>query len=204
MVRKGIHPTKQVLIDVVVNLLDSKSPSEINSEEILDAALISKGSLYHHFQDLPELIETALIFRFSKYVNETIDSLEEILASSNDKKEALDHFLQAANKRQIEDSRAIRIERIHSLSMAFNDERLYKALAAEQDRLTEEWERLYLRAKDLGWAKPDLDSRSLGVFMQSHVIGQIVNDMSAKPMDQREWTKLITYLFSVTFFGSES
>ena len=112
--------------------------------------------------------------------------------------------MQAANKRQIEDSRAIRIERIHSLSMAFNDERLYKALAAEQDRLTEEWERLYLRAKDLGWAKPDLDSRSLGVFMQSHVIGQIVNDMSAKPMDQREWTKLITYLFSVTFFGSDS
>ena len=86
----------------------------------------------------------------------------------------------------------------------FNDERFYKSLAIEQDRLTDEWETLYLRAKELGWAKPDLDSRSLGVFMQAHVIGQIVNDMSAKPMNQQEWTKLITYLFSVTFFGAEN
>ncbi|MEI6649543.1 MAG: TetR/AcrR family transcriptional regulator [Actinomycetes bacterium] len=204
MVKPGVHPTKQSLIDAVDHILNTKSPFGLTTDEILSAAMISKGSLYHHFADLPELIETALIFRFSRYVNETIESLARILESSASREEALAKFVEAANKRVMEDSRAIRIERVHSLSMAFNDERFYKSLAIEQDRLTDEWETLYLRAKELGWAKPDLDSRSLGVFMQAHVIGQIVNDMSAKPMNQQEWTKLITYLFSVTFFGAEN
>jgi AcrR family transcriptional regulator len=199
--REVVHPTKQLLIDVVVEMLNTKSPMELSTDEVLAKSYTTKGSLYHHFQDFNELIETALITRFSRYVNGVILSLQTILEGTHSKAEALEQFRAAAKRLPKEDSRAIRIERIHSLSLAYKDPRFFEALRDEQDRLTDGWEALFLQARAKGWAKEDIDPRAIAVFMQSHVIGQIVNDMSAKPMGQEAWDDLIIYIFSVTFFG---
>ena len=50
-----MHPTKSLLISTTVKLLGTRLPGEIAVDEILDASGISKGSLYHHFEDLGEL-----------------------------------------------------------------------------------------------------------------------------------------------------
>ncbi|MFZ9750906.1 MAG: TetR/AcrR family transcriptional regulator, partial [Candidatus Nanopelagicales bacterium] len=58
------HPTRQKLIETTVSLLDTLRPAEITVEMILQQSGISKGSLYHHFEDVEELFEAAEISRF--------------------------------------------------------------------------------------------------------------------------------------------
>ncbi len=61
--RQSVHPTKTHLIETAVKLLDTQLPHEIAVDEILDKSGISKGSLYHHFEDLAELLEAAQVAR---------------------------------------------------------------------------------------------------------------------------------------------
>ena len=58
------HPTRTKLIQTTVTLLDEFRPAEITVDMILHESEISKGSLYHHFQDVEELFEAAEISRF--------------------------------------------------------------------------------------------------------------------------------------------
>ena len=55
------HPTKSKLVETATRLLKTHKPSEISVDLVLSESKISKGSLYHHFADLDELIETALL-----------------------------------------------------------------------------------------------------------------------------------------------
>ena len=64
----SMHPTKAVLVRTVVQLLDTQLPTEIHADDVLEISGISKGSLYHHFEDLGELVETAQVLRYSKWI----------------------------------------------------------------------------------------------------------------------------------------
>ena len=50
------HPTKSKLVETATRLLKTHKPSEISVDLVLSESKISKGSLYHHFADLDELI----------------------------------------------------------------------------------------------------------------------------------------------------
>ena len=58
---KTNHPTKSSLIECAADLLDKYRFDEITVEMILDRSSISKGSLYHHFEDIYHLLEAAMI-----------------------------------------------------------------------------------------------------------------------------------------------
>ena len=75
-----IHPTKALLISTTVTLLESKLPGEIAVDEILDASGISKGSLYHHFEDLGELLEAAQVEIYAAWVDRSVEALIAMIA----------------------------------------------------------------------------------------------------------------------------
>ena len=66
---KTTHPTKSSLIDCAADLLDKYRFDEITVEMVLDRSNISKGSLYHHFEDLAELLEAAQVARYADWVD---------------------------------------------------------------------------------------------------------------------------------------
>ncbi len=66
------HPTRQKLIETTAALMDQLRPSEIIVEMILQHCGISKGSLYHHFEDVEELFEAAEISRFITSVDDAV------------------------------------------------------------------------------------------------------------------------------------
>ena len=72
---KTTHPTKSSLIHCAADLLDKYRFDEITVEMVLDRSGVSKGSLYHHFEDLDELMDIAAkAFSPSAPTNKTMTS----------------------------------------------------------------------------------------------------------------------------------
>lgn len=73
------HPTKVALLATAISLLDEQSPESITVGDVLTESGISSGSLYHHFGDLDNLIESAMVVRFARGVDWSIDVLRNAL-----------------------------------------------------------------------------------------------------------------------------
>ena len=74
-----MHPTKAILVETVVEMLETNKPDDIQADKVLEISGISKGSLYHHFEDLGELVESAQVARYSKWISISIDVMTNIL-----------------------------------------------------------------------------------------------------------------------------
>lgn len=85
----AMHPTRQKLLDVASELLESASPDEITVDMVLQRSGISKGSLYHHYRDFQDLIESALSNLFVYNVDQSIAALSAVVHGSPDKKTLL-------------------------------------------------------------------------------------------------------------------
>jgi AcrR family transcriptional regulator len=79
---KTTHPTKSSLIECAADLLDKYRFDEITVEMVLDRSNISKGSLYHHFEDIYHLLEAAMIVRYARYVDTNIAALQSLLSAA--------------------------------------------------------------------------------------------------------------------------
>jgi AcrR family transcriptional regulator len=195
-----MHPTKKLLIETTAGLLAEFPSRQITSEQVLERSHVSKGSLYHHFRDLADLVEAAQVERFSQYVNQTISALTDVLTDSSDLEAARAKFHAVVNIRQPDNAQRLRVERMETAVLANYDARIRTRLNREQARLTNEWANLFQIAKDRGWANPDLDPIAVSIMMQATIAGRIVDDMSDVHMDQAKWVALIQYLLDVIFF----
>jgi len=195
-----LHPTKQALISTVVELLNTKGPEEINSDEVLEISGISKGSLYHHFQDFSELIEQALIVRFASFVDSSVEMLKKVITSSKSREELLVALKHVTRVTQAPEMRSNRIERISAISSAMRNERMADALGVEQERLTQALADLYRESQERGWGDPKIDPRVVGVMVQSYTIGKVVDDFTPEHMDGEAWSLVIDEVLEKVFF----
>jgi len=75
---------------VTASLMDGERPDKVHIDEVILESGISKGSLYHHFQDFSDLIEAALIRRFSIHVDRNIEMIERLLVNSSNKEDFIE------------------------------------------------------------------------------------------------------------------
>ena len=85
-----IHPTKEALINVVLDLLKTESLVEVHSEEVLHKSGISKGSMYHHFEDFQDLLEQAQVRRYGAFVDRSIVSIAHLLVIKDKEERSID------------------------------------------------------------------------------------------------------------------
>jgi AcrR family transcriptional regulator len=196
----SLHPTKQTLLDTVVELLNSKVPAEINSEEVLEISGISKGSLYHHYADFSELIEQALIVRFAHYVDASIAALSQVLRTAKSKTQLFEGLKQVTRHTQSEKMKDGRYERLGSMATAIRSPRMQLALGAEQERLTEALADLFRESQERGWGNKDFQPRVIAVMVQAYTMGKIVDDITPTHMDSENWALLIDTFLERIFF----
>ena len=201
---KDMHPTKSHLIEAVSTYLDGHQGQDPCSDQVLLLSGISKGSMYHHFQDFSELIEMTRIFRFSKYIDHAVDGFKDALSLGGTKDDVRSRFLETVKNRQTIDDKRQRTETAHLLSLSIHHRQLGSVLAKEQERLTQRYADLYAQCVDMGYADKNLDPRSISVLLQSITWGRIVDDISLVQMKNEEWSSIIMNLLDHTFFGSNS
>ena len=187
----AIHPTKARLIETTAEIIERQFPEDIQVDEILEKSGISKGSLYHHFEDLGELLEAAQVYRYAKWVDRSISLIVPILSEANDRESLIKGLQTLTTYTQSSDYRVTRFSRARTLAKAETSDRFTKALGLEQERLTIALEDLVSEAKNKGLFREDLNAHATAVFIQSYTLGKIVDDIVTNPVDQETWDKFI-------------
>ena len=200
----GLHPTKQVLIETVVKMMDTQNPSEINSDDVLERSGISKGSLYHHFEDFSELLEYALVTRFASFVDQSINMLSQVSIHSKNKSDFVAGIKEVTRATQAPERFNLRAERVTAISTAMLNPRMKVKLGEEQERLTQALADLFRESIERGWGNPAFDSRAVAVLVQAYTIGQIVDDFSPAHMAPAAWYALIDAIVDRVFFSEGS
>lgn len=195
----SLHPTKATLIATTVILLEERSPEEIRSDDVLEKSGISKGSLYHHFNDFADLINTALVSRFAREVDFNIEIISGALSKATSREQLFQGLMQVTIGTQKPESRSIRFERARVLALSENNPLLHKQLSAEQDRLTEAVTDLVQESINKGFIREDLNPRAVAVFIQAYSLGKVVDDVTNTPVDPNEYYKLIDRMLRATF-----
>jgi len=191
---RGDHPTKLKLRDAVVVMMERSAPEDIHSEFVLQETGISRGSLYHHYEDFTDLLEDAMLYRFSAGVEASTGAIEAIVGNSRNQEEflsLLEGVTRATQSRELADSR---FDRARMLAMAQHNERFRKKLAAVQDRLTDALTGCFRQAQEKGWLNTDFKPHTGAIFIQAYTIGKLVDDVSENHMDDSDWENLITLI----------
>jgi AcrR family transcriptional regulator len=197
------HPTKSQLINTTVAILDEKLPNEIAVDEILEKSGISKGSLYHHFEDLGELLEIAQVERYAQWVDRSISGLTQLVASVKTREDLLIGLKQATRLTQDPAIASTRYARARAIANAENSPRFRNALASEQARLTDALIDLIEEARNKGLYSSDFDARAGAVFVQAYTLGKMVDDFVDEKMDAEAWYALIDIVVDRVFLIQE-
>ncbi len=201
--RTTIHPTKERLILTTVSLMEGDHPDKVHVEEVLASSGISKGSLYHHFEDFGDLIEEALIYRFSANVDRNIIAITDMLTSITSREEFYAGLARITVMTQGAELAPIRFERARALGLAGTSDRFRVKLGAEQQRVTDALTDLFREAQLQGWMNSEFDPHAAAVFIQSYTLGKVVDDVTPTPMNPDAWIALITRLVEKTFGWAE-
>jgi len=199
---RELHPTGIELVLTVNRLLDSKRSDQISTDEVLTESGISKGSLYHHFDDLQDLVETTLIYRYAKWIDLSIKRMSELLntaKTAEDLKKSLFEITYATQKDSLAN---MRVERARIFAEAQNNSRLSEKLVQETERMTTSIEDLIREVIDRKLFKSNLDARTVAIFIQAYTLGLIVNDFTQDKVSYENWTSLINRIIAEIFINN--
>ena len=198
------HPTRERLVMTVVAFLDERDPSRITVDEVLQESGISKGSLYHHFEDFSDLIEAALVRRFAQTVDASIAALTMVNVQARTREDLLQGLRTVTEETQQAELQPVRAERLRAIGLATTSERFRIALAAEQQRLTTALADLWREAQDRGMFTRDIDPYAAAVFIQAYTLGQVVNDITDEKMNVQAWIDMIDRITRLAFTTPEA
>lgn len=194
-----MHPTRERLLLTTVELMDSENPEKVGVEMVLEKSGISKGSLYHHFEDFPALIEAALVYRFHRVVDTSIALIANTVATSTSREQFFAEMEKVTAVTHSREMTAIRFERARALGHAGTSLRFKEALGIEQQRLTFAFADLVREAQNQGWITTDIDPHATAVFIQAYTIGKLIDEVTPEPMDEQKWLQLINRMIERTF-----
>lgn len=194
-----IHPTKALLVSTTVNLLSTKLPGEIAVDEILEASGISKGSLYHHFEDLGELLEAAQVEIYSAWVDRSVEALVAMIAKVKTREDIVNGLKIVTRFTQDKKYSHTRFQRARAIAAAEHNPRFRRRLAEEQTRLTDALIDLINEARNKGLYAKDFDAHAGAVLVQAYTLGMIVDDFVENQMDPEAWYDLIDKVVDKVF-----
>lgn len=200
----SIHPTKDALIQTVATLMEHNTVESITSDQVLEVSGISRGSLYHHFEDFSEVIEAAQVFRFGQFVDRSCAILAQVVAAARSREELVESLKGVTRATQSDLMQSARMERIGAISKSVNHPRMQIALGQEQERLTQAICDIYREACEKGWGNKAIDPRTVAVFIQAYTMGKAVDDFTPLHMSGDNWNFLIDEVLEKIFLPGKN
>jgi AcrR family transcriptional regulator len=201
MPKVAVHPTREKLIMTMVEMLDGPDPEHVTVENVLAESGVSRGSLYHHFEDFEELYEVGMAYRITQWVNTTVEALDQVFFSATSREDIRAGVRAITDASQNPDRRLNRLERARAFGLAGFNARFQSTLGVEQARMTEALRGLIEGAQQKGWVRASLDPMAGAVFIQAYTLGRVVDDISAEKVDPEKWKDLIHEVIDALIFA---
>jgi len=195
------HPTAVLLIDTVIGLLEVESMETVTIAMVLERSGVSHGSLYHHFEDFSDLVEKAVVHRYIRRLNDSLDDIRRLLELSD---VAEFHRQVGVISRDSFDPQRSRnrMERIEVLGATQSRPRLAASIARAQGDFTEEYAEILAEMQSRGWLRKDLSAHAIAAFIQAVVLGRIVDEVADRHVDFDDWNTVAMTAFRAILFSS--
>lgn len=196
-----IHPTRDLIVNAAATIMKEQGVSGLHIDDVLEVTGLTRGALYHHFKNVDDLRESALLATFAEGVGANIAYVRDVLATATTFEDLRAGVIRANTLyAENETLRQVRKLRAHAMALSATAQHLAEALAEEQQRLTNEYVALITSAKKRGWVRDEVDPQTLAVFIQAYSFGVIIDDISETHVDTKSWAKHIEAYFDACVF----
>lgn len=188
---KAAHPTEQKLIDAFLQMAEHDHFGKITVNELLRKTGVSKGSLYHHFENFDDLVGFAMAQAFSIGINRSIALLEKTLGFNNTREDLQLLFRRLTLDTLTPEGLRQRLVRAQIIGASAQYPKLRKYVGVTQAKLTSTFVEMFTRAERKGLLKPNLNLHVAAVFIQAYTFGKIIDDLGETTTDPDEWADWI-------------
>ena len=203
--RQEDHPTRLQIIEVAATILKTVGVAGFHVDDVTEATGLTRGAIYHHFDNVDDLVESALLAVYVEGLGVNIAMVESLMASATTAAEFRAGVL-SANEAYAHNMalRKVRSLRAHALGATAAGPRMATALADAQQRLTDAYVAVIAEAQRRGWARAELDPEALAVFIQAYSFGVIIDDVSQRHVSPEAWARVIYEFYERTVFTDAS
>lgn len=187
----NIHPTKEALIRSALTLLAQQGEGGFTVDDVLKHSGISKGSMYHHFDDFDDLLDHAHVRRFAEYVDEDIAAFAAAMKDCRTVEAFLERIEGLARSIHGNDRRERRAQRVATLGRAFGHKKMLDSLSVEEERMTEAFADLMRELQERNILQRNFSPKMYSSFVQAYSLGKILDDISEHPLDPEDWTMFV-------------
>ena len=200
---KGVeHATHRALIDCGVELAKEFGMYGFTVEQLLKRSGISKGSLYHHFEDFVDLVECVQVRIFTEYVELDISAIQRALDAATDRDKFV-NLISLITRTALQPQRSTsRIQRARIISATQGRERFATRIGHEQKLLNDQMKRVISVGQERGWIPPHFDAHALALFVQGYAFGLILNDVTEERVGAEEMAVVIDSVIANLLIGS--
>lgn len=200
---KGVeHATHRALIDSGVELAKEFGMYGFTVEQLLTKSGISKGSLYHHFEDFVDLVECVQVRIFTEYVELDISAIQRALDAATDRAKFV-NLISLITRTALQPQRSTsRIQRARIISATQGRERFATRIGHEQKLLNDQMKRVISVGQERGWIPPHFDAHALALFVQGYAFGLILNDVTEERVGAEEMAVVIDSVIANLLIGS--
>lgn len=200
---KGVeHATHRALIDCGVELAKEFGMYGFTVEQLLTKSGISKGSLYHHFEDFVDLVECVQVRIFTEYVELDISAIQRALDAATDRGKFV-NLISLITRTALQPQRSTsRIQRARIISATQGRERFATRIGHEQKLLNDQMKRVISVGQERGWIPPHFDAHALALFVQGYAFGLILNDVTEERVGAEEMAVVIDSVIANLLIGS--
>ena len=185
------HATHRALIDCGVKLAKEFGMYGYTVEQLLTRSGISKGSLYHHFEDFNDLVECVQVRIFAEYVAIDITAMQAALEASTDREKFV-QLISAITRQAVQAQRRVgRIQRARIISATEGRERFAVRIGQQQKLLNDQMTQLITVGQERGWVNPHFEAHALSIFVQGYAFGLIINDVAEEQIEPHDWVAII-------------
>jgi len=184
-----MHATAQLLIDVVLQMLEERPVDQITVDQVLAVSKVSRSSLYHHFEDYPDLVEHAIAARVATLNLSAAEAVRWLLDTTAEPDEFRAQVIALTRLNHAQDRAPFRMTRTVAFAMTDRNERFRATLARHQQAVTDVYVELISAGQERGWVDTTLDPASVAVMLQAITLGRVVDDVSERPVDPEAWIR---------------
>lgn len=194
------HPTKLHLLQTTSYLMEKMPDYTITIEEVLKESGISKGSLYHHFEDFQHLIETCRVYRYGLWIDATIEYLSSRISASTSRDDLIKIFEEITKAVHADRRKDARSDRAATLALALKNERMKSMLGEEVQRLTLSISSIIENLIEKEYFEDSTNPKAFATLIQALALGKIVNDYNTKGVSENEWNEMLMEIYIKVFF----